>query len=145
MISSEEGAGPTSSAPSLESPRLRQKKLHYLQQRKLSHKRKLNQSENELSVSAHGIVLTHSQSPNLRRAAFGKRKSDSKLKRYDKSKKSKDDLIVTKTDLAALVKEHDSSAGDLAPFKNSPAKKIKVTLERKLEQTNQHSSSKSMD
>ena len=42
-------------------------------------------------------------------------------------------MIVTKTDLAAIVKETDSSGGDLSPFKRSPSKKIKVTLERKLE------------
>ena len=96
-------------------------------------------------MSAHGIVLTHSQSPNLRRAAFGRRKSDDKLKRLDKGSKGKAELIVTKTDLAAIVKEHDSSAGDIAPFKTSPAKKIKVTLERKLELTNHGSSSRSME
>ena len=53
-------------------------------------------------------------------------------------------MIVTKTDLAAIVKETDSSGGDLSPFKRSPSKKIKVTLERKLEQSN-NNSSRSMD
>lgn len=54
-------------------------------------------------------------------------------------------MIVTKTNLIALVKENDSSKGDISPFKKSPSKKIKVTLERKLEQSNNNNSSRSMD